>query len=121
VVMAHWPTEQIEAYLARPLESYTEATVTDPGKISYRLEQIRCDGFLWTSNEYALGVTSVASPVFDRSNRVVAALHAFGPSYRFPQTSEVDAISSELCARASQISAVLGHVASFDTGGAHVA
>jgi len=121
VVMAHWPTEQIDDYLSRPLESYTEATVTDPWKIRQRLEQIRCDGFLWTNDEYALGVTSVASPVFDRSNRVIAALHTFGPSYRFPGSSEVDAISDELCARAAQISAVLGHVASFDDGGADVA
>jgi DNA-binding IclR family transcriptional regulator len=121
VVMAHWPKEQIDDYLSRPLESYSEATVTNPGKIGQRLEQVRRDGFLWTTDEYALGVTSVASPVFDRSNRVVAALHAFGPSYRFPQSSEVKAISDELCLRASQISAVLGHVASFRDDGAHVA
>ncbi len=121
VVMAHWPESQIDAYLDTPLEIFSEATVTDPKVIRRRLDRIRHDGFLWTTDEYAVGLTSVASPVFDSSNLVVAALHVFGPSYRFPGDERKEAIAAELCVRAAQISAVLGHGESLTIGVEHVA
>lgn len=116
VVMAHWPEKQIDAYLERPLETFSEATVTDPTIIRQRLRQIRRDGYLWTTDEYAVGLTSVASPVFDSSDRAVAALHVFGPTYRFPEDGRKASIATELCDRAAQISAVLGHGDSLQTG-----
>lgn len=121
VVMAHWPTEQIDAYLARPLERFSHATVVDPETIRGRLERIRREGHLWTTDEYAVGLTSVASPVFDRRDRVVGALHAFGPTYRFPSDGDRESIAVELRSRAAQISAVLGHADSLSMGDAHVA
>ena len=121
VVMAHWPEAKIEAYLARPLEAFSESTVVDADRIRGRLEQIRREGYLWTTDEYAVGVTSIASPVFDRNDHAVAALHVFGPSFRFPRKAEMTSISKELCARARQISAVLGHAGSLNTGDIHVA
>ena len=121
VVMAHWPQDQIDTYLARPLEAFSDATVIDPDRIRSRLERIRSDGYLWTTDEYAEGVTSVASPVFDRNDQVVAALHVFGPSFRFPRKTEMRSIANELCARASQISAVLGHTGSLSSGDTNVA
>lgn len=121
VVMAHWPQAHIDDYLDKPLERFSDLTVTDPDVIRGRLEHIRETGHLWTTDEYAVGVTSVASPIFDRHDHVVAALHVFGPSYRFPESEEKAAIADELCTRASQISAVLGHVASLTIGDVDVA
>ncbi len=107
VVMAYWPDEQVDRYLAQPLESFNEYTVTDPEAIRKRLEHIRATGYLWTTDEYALGVTSAAAPVRDSSGRAVGALHVFGPSYRFPGPADTDSLSTELCRRAEQISSVL--------------
>lgn len=121
VVMAHWPQSQIDAYLERPLEVFSKATVTNPKVLRSRLDRIRRDGFLWTTDEYAVGLTSVASPVFDSSNRVVAALHVFGPSYRFPDQAQKEPVATELCLRAAQISAVLGHAESLTIGVENVA
>lgn len=121
VVMAHWPQEQIDRYLARPLSKFSEFTVIDPIVIRDRLEKIRAIDHLWTTDEYAVGVASVASPIFDRHDRVVAALHVFGPSYRFPNEADRATVANELCARAAQISAVLGHVGSLTIGESNVA
>ena len=121
VVMAHWPQSQIDSYLAKPLEAFSDSTVVDPRVIRARLDEIRRTGHLWTTDEYAVGVTSVASPVFDRHDRVIGALHAFGPSYRFPDPNDKGVIADELCARAVQISGVLGHVGSLSIGASDVA
>lgn len=107
VLMAYWPEAQLENYLARQLESFSERTVVDPPKIRARLAQIRSAGHLWTTDEYAQGVTSVAAPVRDHSGRAVGALHVFGPSYRFPLANTRDALAGELCHRATHMTSVL--------------
>ncbi len=111
VVMASWPEHRVETYLAGELERFSPFTVTAPQTIRDRLETIRRQGFLWTTDEYALDITSVAAPVFDRTGTAVAALHTWGPSYRFPRPGTEDDLGVELTDRASSLSAVLGHEA----------
>ncbi len=107
VVMAYWPEAQIDRYLAQALESFNEHTVIDANVIRERLAHIRSAGYLWTTDEYARGVTSAAAPVRDSTGRAVGALHVFGPSYRFPNAEDIESLSAELCRRAEQISSVL--------------
>ena len=108
VMMAHWPTERIDAYLAPDLEQYAERTVIDPTMIRARLEQIRTDGFIWTTDEYALGVTTVAAPILDRDGLGVGALHVHGPSFRFPAQLVPTEVEQLITDRAASISGVLG-------------
>jgi len=83
-MMSQWPKEDVDRYLRRPLEAYTETTVVDPSKIRKRLQAIRAEGHCWVYEEFAEGLNSVAAPVLDEGGRVVGALHVHGPSYRFP-------------------------------------
>ena len=83
-MMSQWPKEDVDRYLRRPLEAYTEATVVDPARIRKRLQAIRADGHCWVYEEFADGLNSVAAPVLDEGSRVVGAMHVHGPSYRFP-------------------------------------
>jgi IclR family transcriptional regulator, acetate operon repressor len=83
-VMAQWPLEEVQRYLARPLEAYTAKTVIDPERILARLEQTRQLGYAWVDEEFAEGLSSVASAVFDSSGHVIGAINAHGPTYRFP-------------------------------------
>jgi DNA-binding IclR family transcriptional regulator len=85
VVLAHRPPAEIDAYLARPLASFTPRTLTDPAAMRARLLTVRRVGFAWTAEEFHEGITSVAAPVLTRSGEVVAILHCHGPSYRFPR------------------------------------
>ena len=84
VFLAHWPEDALAGYLARPLARFTDNTLVDPARLRRRLAQVRKDGHCWTDEEYAEGITSVAAPVFDGGDRVVAVAHVHGPSYRFP-------------------------------------
>jgi IclR family transcriptional regulator, acetate operon repressor len=84
VMLAHRPAADIEDYLGQPLATYTEHTVIDPEALRRRLEAVRRQGFVWTAEEFDLGLTSVAAPVFSPSGAVVGALHCHGPSFRFP-------------------------------------
>ncbi|MEM7326481.1 MAG: IclR family transcriptional regulator [Actinomycetota bacterium] len=108
-LMAYWSTDEIDEYLGRDLEQFAENTVTDPAAIRARLEQVRTDGFLWTSEEYAADVTSVAAPVFDRRGDAVASLHVYGPTYRFPKPRQQRSLGRVVREQADAVSAVLGH------------
>ena len=84
VVMAHWPTKHLDAFLRSDLIRTTTRTITDPDEIRDRLETIRRIGYTWVHEEFAEGISSVAAPIFEPDGTVEAAVHIHGPSYRFP-------------------------------------
>lgn len=84
VVMAYWPDKKLDAFLRSDLIRSTSWTVTDPGEIRARLEQIRSLGYAWGYEEFAEGINSVAAPVVEADGSVEAAVHVHGPAYRFP-------------------------------------
>jgi len=107
VFLASLPAADVDRFLARPLERFTPATVTDPGAVRERLRRARLDGVAWTREEVAEGISSVAAAVADEAGEVVAALHVHGPSYRFPgagavERGEVEAALLEAAARVSR-------------------
>lgn len=93
VIMAEWPAEVVESYLARPLQAFTSRTLTDPEQIRARLAVVRASGHCWVREEFAEGINSVAAPVRDRQGRVVAAISAHGPSYRFPAAGDEERVA----------------------------
>jgi IclR family acetate operon transcriptional repressor len=94
MILAHRRPEQIEAYLAGPLERLTEHTVVDPAALRARIARARVDGYAWTRDEVAVGISSVAAAVADQTGEVVAAVHVHGPSYRFPDPEDPSAQAS---------------------------
>ncbi len=108
VLMAHWEQRTIDRYLAGTLARFSPYTVVDRETILARLDKIRQQGWFWTTDEYALGVTTVAAPVLDRAGVAVGSLYVHGPSYRFPSARQRPAIGRALLERAQAISGVLG-------------
>jgi DNA-binding IclR family transcriptional regulator len=102
-VMSHWPSADIERYLARPLEAFTTQTVVEPKLIKQRLRQIRADGHCWVFEEFAEGINSVAAPVLNADGKVMGAIHVHGPAYRFPKASQ-DSIAGHVMEAAAQFS-----------------
>lgn len=88
VVLAYRRVDEVDRYLAGPLERLTPATVVDPTAVRERIARAREDGFAWTRDEVADGISSVAAPVSDETGEVVAAVHVHGPSYRFPDPDD---------------------------------
>lgn len=83
-VLAFAPDDVVDTHLAGALHRFTEHTVVDPAALRRRLRQVREDGYAWAVEEYAVGLSSVAAPVRDGDGAVIAALHVYGPAYRFP-------------------------------------
>lgn len=102
-VLALRPPAEIERYLARPLERFTGATMTEPDALRSRLRKVQLDGFAWTTGEYADGIASVAAPIADASGEAVAAVHVHGPAYRFPAAGAESALGAAVATAATRI------------------
>jgi DNA-binding IclR family transcriptional regulator len=107
VLLAHLSEQERERYLAGPLESGTLRTMTDPAELRRRLERIASQGTEWTIDEFVTGISSVAAPVSGAGGQVAAAVHAHGPSYRFPPPGASDEIAGLVERAADRISARL--------------
>jgi len=108
VFLAHRRPDEVERFLALPLERMTPATIVDPARIRERIARARLDGYAWTRDEVAEGITSVSAAVADDSGEVVAAIHVHGPSYRFPDPDDAGAparIAGLVVAAAARVSA----------------
>ena len=73
VLLAHLPAARRAALTARPLERFTERTITDRDALTAELERVRRQGWAHDPGEYSLRVQSYAVPLADGSGRVVAA------------------------------------------------
>lgn len=74
VLLAYLPEEQVEKTIVEGLRQLTPHTITDPERLRAELAEIRRAGFAVTREEMTLGSCSVAAPVRDVEQRVVAAL-----------------------------------------------
>jgi DNA-binding IclR family transcriptional regulator len=95
----------VDRYLDRPLERFTENSRVEPSEVRTRLTQIVTDGWCWVVDEYEHGISSVAAPIRDQSGTVVAAVHAHGPTYRFPGERTANEIAELVVNTARRIEA----------------
>lgn len=107
VLLAHAPDAVREAALARPLESYTAATITDPGVLGKELEEIVRRGWGTTVEELEVGLDAVAAPVRDAGGGVVAAVSVSGPSFRLAP-GDLERLAPRVVAAAEALSRRLG-------------
>ncbi len=111
VLMAHASTDVREAFLASELEAWTPKTMTDATELRRRLAVIAKTGSAWVYEEMSEGINSVASPVRNPAGMVVAAIHAHGPSYRFPAEGGAESVAAAVKETADRVTARLaGHV-----------
>lgn len=83
VLLAFGDDKQIEGVLARPLESLTPKTVTDPARLRSVLEQTRDRGYARSTGELEDGLVTIAAPVIV-GGKAVAAVSCSGPTFRIP-------------------------------------
>jgi DNA-binding IclR family transcriptional regulator len=104
VLLAYAPAVVRQRVLAAPLVATTARSMTDPGAIATRLDRIAATGVEWVVEEFAEGITSVATVVRGRTGEPLAAVHAHGPSYRFPGRQRRQQIEALLIGAADRIS-----------------
>jgi len=107
VMLANASETDRERYLAGPLVGLTEHSMTDPVALRRRLLVAADDGYVWAHDEGIDGISSVAAPLVGPGGHVVAAIHAHGPSYRFPSPDDTDGIAARVVRAAGRISATL--------------
>lgn len=88
-LMSHWPVERLDDYLGRALEAPTSRSMTDTMAIRRRLKRIRDDGYVWTEEEFDVGVNGLAVPITTDDGPVVS-IGLYGPSYRLSPAARPD-------------------------------
>ncbi len=104
VLIAAASDEIRSTLLYTDLERWTEHSVVDPPLLEHRLEEVQRAGFAWVYEEMSEGLNSVAAPIVNPAGTVIAAVHAHGPSYRFPADGDAAATAAAVVATARRIS-----------------
>lgn len=84
VLLAYQDEAFIQKVIERGLEPLTKHTITDPDVLKKQLETIKEQGFSHSKHELLQGVVSIAAPIRDYTEKVVAALTVVGPEQRIP-------------------------------------
>lgn len=107
VLLAWLPEVQVRELLSRrPLQRFTENTVTDIDELIGRLAVIKHQGYAITHAQVDPDAMGIAAPVFGPSGDVVAAISVVAMHRRLPELAQPDVIDA-LCAAAAQMTATL--------------
>lgn len=82
IFLAHMPREDAERVLSGELKRYTPNTVCDAALLREELQRIREQGFSTSEQQFELGISAVAAPIWDRDGKLAAVVGLAGPSYR---------------------------------------
>jgi DNA-binding IclR family transcriptional regulator len=80
VLLAHGPPDLRERVLARPLQRYTDRTLTTPAAVRAALSDVRRTGFALVEGHVHADAAGVAVPVRDALGEVVAGLSVIVPN-----------------------------------------
>ena len=109
-ILAFMSAEEIESTIGqKPLEKYTEHTITDADRLRAELEVIRRRGYATTDGEHDEMVRSVAAPIRDHAGQVIASLSALGLVSRFG-LERLPEIALSVVEAAQEISRLFGYV-----------
>lgn len=108
ILLAFWDSKSRDAYLVRTrLRPHTPRTVTDAARLRAILVRVAADGYAVLEEEYVLGGSATAAPVFGGDGTVVAALNVGTVSARYPAAKS--RIIKGVIRAANTISQRLGH------------
>ncbi|TQJ86264.1 IclR family transcriptional regulator [Streptomyces sp. SLBN-31] len=110
VLLAHLPAKERATLLAEAgLKKVTPHTITSKAKLEKHLAEAREAGYAWTLEELEIGLHAMAAPVLDRDGKVIAAVTASGPSYRFTE-ERMRELAPVLIKGAEEISHRMGYL-----------
>jgi IclR family KDG regulon transcriptional repressor len=106
VLLAFSSDEYIEDYIKKvSLIPRTDKTITDPNKLREELQRVRNQGYAFDNEENERGIKCIGAPIFDFSQRVVAAVSISG--YYLSVEENKDTYLSELLKTCEKISNAL--------------
>lgn len=107
VLLAYQKVELIENILSDDLEKFTTSTITDVYKLKKELIKTRTLGYSYIENEFIDGIVSIAAPIKDYNNNVIAAVSLVGPTQRI-NTNKSKFFISKVVNAAKKISIEIG-------------
>lgn len=101
VMMSTWPPARVDALLV-------QMAVAERTELRRVIAEARRRGVSWSHGTYVDGLTSCAAPIVGSNGQAVAALFAYGPSFRFPGKGVVRPVERHVAAAARRVSTSLG-------------
>ena len=115
VLMAHLSATDRQYILdEHGLAPLTPKSIQSIATLDDELERVRAQGHAYAFEELALGLGSVAAPVFDHSGQVIAALSITAAIQQFER--HLDGYRSAIVRTANQVSRGLGYMVFTDSG-----
>ena len=110
-VFLAWRSEaDVEAYLARPLATFTPETLTKPDEILRELASVRAAGYAVNDGELDPSLLGISAPIRDHTGAVVASVGItagrFGPAR--DRRARIERDAPAVIAAADRISSLLG-------------
>jgi DNA-binding IclR family transcriptional regulator len=88
LLLSTLPDEQVEGYLAGPLQRRTSPTQATADQLREDVSRIRGDGFAVSRDDVELGVKALSVPVRDHTGATVAALSVSGLTAHLPDSEQ---------------------------------
>jgi IclR family KDG regulon transcriptional repressor len=83
ILLAHQDEKEINRFLSGELKPYTNKTITSKEKLMEQLDEVRKKGYVVCNEELKEGITSIAIPVYNDLNEVIAAISVTGSTPHF--------------------------------------
>lgn len=107
-ILAFQSDSFIEHVLAGPLLRMTERTLSERQALATELAQVRAHGYAYSESEVTPGTCSLAAPVRNGADDVIASLNVFTTVDRMTAARRKKVVA-ELLPAAAQLSHALGH------------
>jgi len=108
VLLAFAPPDVREAVLGAPLPAFTSRSITDPDRMRAELDRIVAAGHAVARDDLQIGVGSVAAPVRDADDTVVACVSLIVRARRLADEEFVERLASAASAAARGVSVAIG-------------
>lgn len=104
------PEDEWPRHLDGAIDAVTTKTTVDPAEIQRELRAGRMRGYIQSRGQRTVGISAVAAPIFDHTQRVVGALGASVPEARMTSDRE-DHLGARVRQVAWELSTALGATA----------
>jgi DNA-binding IclR family transcriptional regulator len=108
VLLAYAPNQFIEDYVSGDLTKLTKTTEIDAKSLLKRLKKIRNDGYACTIGDVQVFSGSIAAPIFNRDNNVVACVCFVTKKSILQNITKLDILVEQLIETTQNISISLG-------------
>ena len=112
-ILAYMPKHELDSVLDQvDLVAHTPNTITNIFQLQEELNRVRCNGYAIDNEEREIGIRCVGSPIWDGTERVIAAISISAPSGRIVPR-EYEKLGPIVAKAAQKISRRLGYKGDF--------